>query len=408
MRSEEVFSLLSRLPNPELIRQVVLVDHRTPVGNYGTSHERSLSSKSMNIVLLNPTDKHLAGADLAHEWCHLLAYQYPVERFLFGLAAYVEQSGFFHDPQAAGQPEENWATHLTNYFLAPEDDSLTMLWESAPVRSLVLTQAMKKAYQDLPDELRNEQRDYVVRLLESYESRYRESTLNQLLLMANWHEDPYSRAAAKLIVFLGESDHFSLLQIEELDLSFQPVNDSVLANVAECKTLRRLSLGGTQVTARGITLLRDLEDLAYLSLRGTTIREHLLAELADFPSLSELSLSHTGLSDASINALTAFVDLQNLYLAGNYFSAEALESLQSRLPNCKVSANELDDTPQFKEVVENALPSQGVQIFVPPAASADYAQSVFLQQPEELLTSLLANVRNVRFQQQHPREPDVD
>jgi len=135
--------------------------------------------------------------------------------------------------------------------------------------------------------------------------------------------------------------------------------DNDVRRIAEIKTLKRLDLGTTYVTDRGIERLQQLDqleelvldtdefitdaalnylrankNLRRLVLRGTDVTDVGMPHLAALTKLTSLDLSHTMLGDVGLETLSALSELEELKLGGNLITGTNLSSLKL-LPKLK-------------------------------------------------------------------------
>ncbi|CEP16141.1 hypothetical protein [Parasitella parasitica] len=105
----------------------------------------------------------------------------------------------------------------------------------------------------------------------------------------------------------GVLSRFKELPLEHLDLtSFLNVTDDGAQHIADMKSLRYLSLDGTQLTDAGVELLSDLIELEKLYLDRTLITDSGLSRLLGLSKLETLSLCHTEVSNVFLKLLGDF------------------------------------------------------------------------------------------------------
>ena len=106
-----------------------------------------------------------------------------------------------------------------------------------------------------------------------------------------------------------------LPQLETLVLDQSSINDAGMVEVGRCRSLRRLSLvWTTDITAVGLSQLRQLEQLRSIDLRATEVAADGLKQLAKLPSLKELKIGPVKLDTDLLQQLERFSSLERLTL----------------------------------------------------------------------------------------------
>lgn len=152
--------------------------------------------------------------------------------------------------------------------------------------------------------------------------------------------------------------------LEELDAGYLKslqVADDDLLNTPGLARLRNLSLGRTQVTAKGLAALADCTELRWLDLSGLPATDAEIASLKNcgkldqlfldgtqitaaalpliatqFPNLEELDLSNVQISDESLPVLGKLRKLKTLHLAGSSVSPAGVQKLRSVLSKTEI------------------------------------------------------------------------
>lgn len=181
---EDILVVLQELPNPSLVKRVVIDEGVNPNDIWTRQSydpdfvSAATASPDGEITFYKPTidffkvgadkvnlDGNLSRAELRgyanHEWSHLGHFSDPLNFGLFKLAEHVDAvvpSGktaatledahktalerppdqYFMRTYARRNSEENWAVHMGESFLAPESHLFADLAERAPVRTTVL------------------------------------------------------------------------------------------------------------------------------------------------------------------------------------------------------------------------------------------------------------------------------
>ncbi|XP_039168250.1 receptor-like protein 15 isoform X1 [Eucalyptus grandis] len=118
-----------------------------------------------------------------------------------------------------------------------------------------------------------------------------------------------------------------LSKLEELDLSYNSLDNSILSILGTIPSLRRLSLGynnlnGTLHVNEPNLLSSRLSKLEELDLNGNSLDNSILSILATIPSLRCLSLRNSNLS-GTLHVNGGFNNLMELDISGNAIDAVA-------------------------------------------------------------------------------------
>ena len=105
------------------------------------------------------------------------------------------------------------------------------------------------------------------------------------------------------------------------------IMDGELKELAGLKSLRALSLRGTQVTGAGLKELAGLQSLQSLDLSESQVTDAGLKQLAGLKSLRALDLSHTAVKDAGMKELAVLNSLQELDLQSTRVTDAGLREL---------------------------------------------------------------------------------
>ena len=123
---------------------------------------------------------------------------------------------------------------------------------------------------------------------------------------------------------------FNGASFEELDVdylkSFQ-VTDEDLLSTPGIARLRNLSLGRTQVTAKGLAVLNACTELRWLDLSGLSVNDDALALFKNCTKLDQLFLDGTQITDKSLPLISTFSNLEELDLSNTPLTDEAIPAL---------------------------------------------------------------------------------
>ncbi|HEY9772879.1 MAG TPA: protein kinase [Planktothrix sp.] len=122
-------------------------------------------------------------------------------------------------------------------------------------------------------------------------------------------------------------------QLTDLNLGNLRITDDVLAHIRRAKNLKTLSLANDRFISAGISQLGDtnLEDI---NLDGTGVRDADLIALARCPKLVHLSLNQTALTDKGLQTLEGMKHLRSIAISDTpAISASAVNMLAHRRPD---------------------------------------------------------------------------
>lgn len=116
-------------------------------------------------------------------------------------------------------------------------------------------------------------------------------------------------------------------------LSKRPITDEQLRRLGSLKSIRALSLDGTQVTDAGLLHLPATGNLQEVNLAGTAVTDAGLETLARIESLTTIGLDGTSITDAGLARLTSMPNLKVVYLSKTNVTPEAIEAFEKAQPN---------------------------------------------------------------------------
>jgi hypothetical protein len=122
-----------------------------------------------------------------------------------------------------------------------------------------------------------------------------------------------------------------------IDFHFLPVADREVQSLTAFSELRRLEIGGSDVTDSGLAALEKLPFLRRLSLQGALISDDALPVLAQVRDLVELDLDDTDVSNVGLKELLSLRHLRRLSLRGTLVTPDAVERFEKLRPGCDVS-----------------------------------------------------------------------
>lgn len=129
--------------------------------------------------------------------------------------------------------------------------------------------------------------------------------------------------------------HFPHLQ--HLHFEGSRVSDEFVSRFASCPKLQFIGLENSAVSGACLEDLATMPELISLNLAGTRLEEQNLRHLPDLVKTISLDLSNTTIGDTAIPFLLQCGRLTHLYLDGTRVSAEGLEQLREKLPDCRIA-----------------------------------------------------------------------
>lgn len=124
------------------------------------------------------------------------------------------------------------------------------------------------------------------------------------------------------------ADLMEVKSLVDLDLAANPITDEGVKHIAAHKKLKKLVLIKTQVTDAGLKHLADLKTLEELNLAKTRVTDAGLKHLAGLPKLKDLNVyGVTAVSDAGLKELSVCKDMENLGLVETRITDAGLKHL---------------------------------------------------------------------------------
>ncbi len=115
-------------------------------------------------------------------------------------------------------------------------------------------------------------------------------------------------------------------------LSNRPITDEQLRRLGSLKSIRALSLDGTQVTDAGLVHLPATGNLQEVNLAGTAVTDAGLETLARIESLTTIGLDGTSITDAGLARLTSMPNLKVVYLSKTNVTPKAMAAFEASMP----------------------------------------------------------------------------
>lgn len=137
-------------------------------------------------------------------------------------------------------------------------------------------------------------------------------------------------------------------------LSNRPITDEQLRRLGSLKSIRALSLDGTQVTDAGLVHLPATGNLQEVNLAGTAVTDAGLETLARIESLTTIGLDGTSITDAGLARLTSMPNLKVVYLSKTNVTPKAAAAFEASMPGRYAVAQGLDSIFRGANLVRQA------------------------------------------------------
>lgn len=140
---EHTRQFIDTLPNPELVKEIMLLD--SPPTHFGGASNTKADASSSRIRYFDTTLS--VGSEFRlitnHEWSHLLQYKNPT--FVDAAdAANLIGKRFVSRQYELKNASENWAVNLGEMFLNPSPDKFITVAHRAPLKAAVFARALEK------------------------------------------------------------------------------------------------------------------------------------------------------------------------------------------------------------------------------------------------------------------------
>lgn len=341
---EDLVPMLARLPNPDLVRRVILrneanpadVKHAIEAGD--KSFQSAASGDKRGDINLYRYDLHPGmQRDINHEWAHLLKYAAPLHSQMFDLGAKVEEFGSHERGRALVNDHENWAVHLGEVILSGDKAKAMAFAEQAPLRALVMAGAIKESIRLAPTTEANAE---TLKLVEAILNQVREPAIRSLTATAQDAANPeYQQSAAKLLLYLGEGTRLNGANGPQ-SLSF--ANEGVFGNahaaqLGNWKWLTTVDVSGTGIDRAGVRPLIANASLTDLSLARTRINDIGLCSLPSVLTLRSVNLAgNAGITDGATGILSSMRGLTHLDVSNTRMTPAGVDKLRLALPTTEI------------------------------------------------------------------------
>lgn len=234
---EDLVPILQSLPNPGLIKEVVLLNapdfsNAYYSAKYGQPNFKAAADVSHGGVVTHYEANR--GNNLLeftyHEWAHLTKWASPELSKLFDMATIVDKVGpnidykatraarqddpnhpyvikntiYYSREHASRTADENWAVAKGELFMSPDQDGLWEFAHQAPVRALALSTALEASYVQRKNAPRTEQDKVLFERIKVVDQISRPLAIQALSEHLNSGSVEQRHTAAKLLGLYGD------------------------------------------------------------------------------------------------------------------------------------------------------------------------------------------------------------
>jgi serine/threonine-protein kinase len=128
----------------------------------------------------------------------------------------------------------------------------------------------------------------------------------------------------------------SLRALVSLQLADNNITGQGLPHLYGLSKLQKLSLAHNPLSSDATEHLASFAGLQWLSLWGCPLNHSQLMPLAQLSKLKVLHISDTGIGDAAVDLLSGMTQLDELALYNNPISQRGIDTLNQRLPTCRI------------------------------------------------------------------------
>lgn len=157
---------------------------------------------------------------------------------------------------------------------------------------------------------------------------------------------PFAERIEKIEIIRAELDEtdfdllatFSNLYWLRLDI---PIDDTALASIANCESLRILNLPQGQFTDQPLNAISQLENLELFRFHSPNVTDTGMHQIVNLPKLKYLHLLEVPITDAGLILFHDRHDLQSFYLDGSNVTDDGLRSLLKANPELHLHRDQL-------------------------------------------------------------------
>ena len=305
---EDFVQDIKALPDPSLVKQLILLDEPFYMNAYRQSKvdpdgvtpgPAAASARNDGVITfyeqINTRDKGATTGGtlsefLAHEWSHLVKYNFPEHSALFNQAAEIE-TGFYVREYAKRQypdhPDlqhhENWAVHMGEELMATDADRFFITAHNAPIRTTFMAKAWLESLLPRTTEVVTHPADFQARIdqIPSYKAN-RDMQVARLKYIA---EEIVPVAREKLLGMIAEGPLTDRLRAAQLlgrigNAADVPLAQQIFKTTGDAGLKK--ALFGSIVNISNSSMDARLNFLIENARPGSQTREEALAALAGF------------------------------------------------------------------------------------------------------------------------------
>ncbi len=330
---DTIFGVLKLLPNPDLVREIIVSNHldQSRQGLF-----EALAPPSVQVLdparMVLPRTLRLSEIPKAvvDGWCRLVWLRYPFETHFFKYSLSVEPETQHTD--AAVTDFEKFALHTVHKFFLSSDREFIKFITEMPLSAVTLAETLRRTC----DDDGTHDNAHIRGCIHKIETLALPAAQKKLLTLIKElrEDDDIHDVAVKLLVLTGTAEQLATLQTRSLDLSHEPLNGSYLSRLAYISTLERLNLSQSTLTREGTGFLKDLPNLKQLNLSNTQIMSSSLNSIRGAQHLEELDLSGTAVNESILAILPKITTLRRVNVTDT--DLPNVEDLRTALPGCLV------------------------------------------------------------------------
>ena len=270
--------------------------------------------------------------DTMHEWTHLFDENNPLAAKVILAANSIDN---MQTRSYAQVPREQIAILLGEHALNPQGQAAAELMKAAPVTAKAIADGLHNLLSRIPEEERSPLHDQLMARAELM--RNEAGPVARQYLVEKIQADPESaegQRALQVLVLIGEpQDLQKLASVNSIDMSHEPLIDSVGAKIGQLPQLTKADLSFTFIASETMRQL-DGKPLLDLNLEKTNVTNAAMSYLPR--TLQFLTLADTRISDQALPFLQRLQMLQSLDVSGTSISESGLARLKAALPNTRI------------------------------------------------------------------------
>ena len=330
---DTIFGVLSLLPNPGLVSEIILGNMQTgePVETlFYAPTARAMEPGRLILPDVLPLSE--VSRAVVEGWARMVWLTYTVETHFFRYAAFLENTEIREDSPATYDFEYFALYTVRDFFLADEKEFKQFL-STLPLQAVTLGRALKRAC----DEDASHASKHIHHCIDAVESEALPVAQQKLLEIVKTEpgESEKFAAALKLLITMASPEQLATLPLSDIVLSHEPLQPDDLCKLGKITSLERLNLSQSAITREGTGFLKDLVNLKQLDLSNTRIMSTSLNPLRGAPNLEELDISNTAVNDSILSILPKLPALKRVKVVGTDLSN--VDDLRAALPGCTVT-----------------------------------------------------------------------